>query len=299
MKKFGLVLLLIAAMATPALAAPTTFQMGVSAAQPFGPYKSAVGGEFTLTPTSPFIPLTGYVSGVTSDLGVKGSFQTFCIEADKPIDGYPATYFGDMADTASRGTGWLYSQFAMGILADYVWAGAGRLDTAYLLQQTIWWLEGYSVVRCRSMCSRLRSWRASAPRQVPWVAAPPSSACLPSTCSIATPGCAGHARVRAGWRRDADAAGWRAHGPWRPAPEVPPVTVSQFPRKKKGRSNPALLLVRRHRESGRAGRHWPSVCSTLRASSAPSKSAFSRSASSSSRRASAFRPSCAYARPRR
>jgi hypothetical protein len=145
MRRFSIALLLMAVLAVPALASPTEFQMGVSFAKPFGEYKSSLGGEYTLTPLTEFLPLTGYVSGKTSDILIKGSFQTFCIEADEPISGYPATYYGNLIDETSRGTGWLYSQFAMGSLAGYAWSGAARLDSAYALQQTIWWLEGFAV----------------------------------------------------------------------------------------------------------------------------------------------------------
>ena len=145
MKRLSIVLLLMAALAVPASAGPTTFQMGVSNALPYGEYKSSLGGEYTLTPLTEFLPLTGYVSGVTSDILIKGSFQTFCIEANEPISGFPATYYGMLTDEASRGTGWLYSQFAMGNLANYAWTSPDRLDSAYALQQTIWWLEGYPV----------------------------------------------------------------------------------------------------------------------------------------------------------
>ena len=145
MKRFSIALLLMAALAMPAFAGPTEFQMGVSAALPFGEYKSSLGGEYTLTPLTEFLPLTGYVSGTTSDILVKGSFQTFCIEANEPISGFPATYYGTLFDGASRGTGWLYSQFAMGSLAGYAWSGNARLNSAYALQQTIWWLEGFAV----------------------------------------------------------------------------------------------------------------------------------------------------------
>ena len=47
------------------------------------------------------------------------------------------------------GTGWLYSQFAQGTLAGYVFSGteAQREASANLLQQAIWWLEGEGGVR--------------------------------------------------------------------------------------------------------------------------------------------------------
>ncbi len=33
----------------------------------------------------------------------------------------------------------------MGSLADYAWSGSARLDSAYALQQTLWWLQGFGI----------------------------------------------------------------------------------------------------------------------------------------------------------
>ncbi len=94
MRKSAIVLLVLAAIAAPALAAPVQFQMGVSPTSRTASDKGSVGGEYTLTPLSEFLPLAGYRSGITSDILVPGSFQTFCIEPYEPISGYPATYWG-------------------------------------------------------------------------------------------------------------------------------------------------------------------------------------------------------------
>jgi hypothetical protein len=155
MKKLGLVLLLFAALASPAMAAPTQIQIGYdyTADGLKGPYLNPVaGGEFTFNPLTGWLTLTGYVSGKTSDIGVAGTFQTFCLEASQSLGTYPEIYNAGLSEMSSDGnvvsvgTGYLYSQFAMGSLAGYDYVNlAGRKDSAYALQQTIWWLEGFTV----------------------------------------------------------------------------------------------------------------------------------------------------------
>jgi hypothetical protein len=127
-------------------------QIGYSGSA-YGQYQTGLGGEFTLNPLSGWLDMSGYVAGTTMDIGVAGTFQTFCIEVNEHISGYSATYnaqlntnamYGSVnppGDPVSAGTGWLYSQFAQGTLAGYDY-GAGRLVSAAALQNTIWWLEG-------------------------------------------------------------------------------------------------------------------------------------------------------------
>jgi len=120
----------------------------------YGAYQTGIGGEFTLTPMNPtgWLDLTHYGAGA-KDVGVAGSFQTFCVEGGEYIYPYSSTYdavvqqyagVGSNADPISKGTGWLYSQFASsnwesGLSYAY---GAGRGSDADLLQKAIWWLEG-------------------------------------------------------------------------------------------------------------------------------------------------------------
>ena len=163
MKRLGLVLLLIAALASPAMAGPTGQVQGgysFTADGLFGPYRNnTAGGEYTFTQLGgAWFPLTGYVSGRTSNVGFgapANSFQTFCIEAtQEPISGYNTIYNAEITNTVqlannrvSQGTGWLYQQFAIGSLAGYTFVGTqdARRASAYLLQQTLWWLEGYTI----------------------------------------------------------------------------------------------------------------------------------------------------------
>jgi len=122
----------------------------------YGAYQTGVGGEFTLTPVNPtnWLDLTHYGAGAMN-VGVAGSFQTFCLEGGEYI--YPNSIYnaviqqnvvnggvGPGGDPISKGTGWLYSQFASGNWESglsYAY-GAGRGTDADLFQKAIWWLEG-------------------------------------------------------------------------------------------------------------------------------------------------------------
>ena len=119
----------------------------------YGAYQTGIGGEFTLVPVSPsgWLDVSGY-SAAASGVGVAGSFQSFCIEYQEHIDGhgvYNAVQNTDAvwggvnlgSDPISLGTGWLYSQFALGTLSGYNY-GAGRSVSADQLQNAIWMLEG-------------------------------------------------------------------------------------------------------------------------------------------------------------
>jgi len=124
---------------------------------PYGAYQTGVGGEFTLTPINPtgWLSLSGY-GPASKNIGVSGSFQTFCTEGGEYIYPYSSIYnavvqrnavsggVGPGGDAISVGTGWLYGQFASGNwLSDLSYAyGAGRGTDADLLQKAIWWLEG-------------------------------------------------------------------------------------------------------------------------------------------------------------
>jgi hypothetical protein len=135
--------------AVPAFAGPTVVQVGYSGS-PYGQYQTGLGGEFTLLPTG-FDPRIGYAPAV-KNVGVNGTFQTFCLEDQEHIYPYPNTFdvaFNSKAvwggvpgvgDPLSQGTAWLYSEFAKGTLASYNY-GAGRSTSAGDLQNTIWGLE--------------------------------------------------------------------------------------------------------------------------------------------------------------
>jgi len=126
----------------------------------WGPWQANNGGEFSLAPTgTPSLNyvLGYYVAGVTKGLAtVSGlpTFQTFCLEESEfiynpgkfnAVVSDSAVYggVGPAGDPISKGTAYLYSQFAAGTLAyDYANAGTGRLNDAAALQNAIWFLEG-------------------------------------------------------------------------------------------------------------------------------------------------------------
>jgi hypothetical protein len=137
----------------------------------YGAYQTNQGGEFTLNPINPtgWLDLSDYSAKTetkTKNIGVDGTFQTFCIEGNEYIYPYAATYNVSIdrnaidgggnttpdGDPLSVGTGWLYSKFASGN-----WSGStvtysyevtdnttlqARKSDADLLQKALWWLEG-------------------------------------------------------------------------------------------------------------------------------------------------------------
>ena len=147
-------------------------------------YESSPGGEFSLVPTavgnsaaeaaanSAFPYWDGYVSnkqdgkeiGTQVVVGGLKAFESFCLEYNEYLEQgrlYSATVglaaigggVGGAVngqDLISRGTAWLYSQFARGTLADYIYTPLGsgptggydgRKDSAKQLQDAIWYLE--------------------------------------------------------------------------------------------------------------------------------------------------------------
>ncbi len=119
-----------------------------------GPVGGVGGGEFTITGAP---ELTANYAPVAT---INGGFQTFCLEYGEHV-GVPATYNanigtgaisggggavplagGGTIDYISKGTAYLYSQFAAGMLAGYNYsAGTGRSASAGALQAAFWFLE--------------------------------------------------------------------------------------------------------------------------------------------------------------
>jgi hypothetical protein len=166
MKKLAAILLLAVGLASPAIAGQVQVgypAIGGAAGSNYGPYQTGQGGEFTLTPLTAWINNSAYGLN-TKNVGVTGSFQTFCIEGNEYIYPYPAVYEAGLStyaiqggqsgqeppdsgqDPVSVGTRWLYSQFATtrwdssrGLSYDY---GSNRSTSADALQRAFWWLEG-------------------------------------------------------------------------------------------------------------------------------------------------------------
>jgi hypothetical protein len=122
----------------------------------YGVYQTGQGGEFTLKPDAGLSWILNYYDSKAKDVGVSGTFQSFCIEGLETISGYPATYnavinknamYGSQppgGDPISKGTAYLYNEFLRGQLAGYDYTGTvtQRKASADLLQKAIWWLEG-------------------------------------------------------------------------------------------------------------------------------------------------------------
>lgn len=120
-------------------------------------YYAGNGGEFTIGGSG--LDLTSYAASTKTT----NSFQTFCLEGDEYTFSNKGSYFvNDKAlaggwntnggDPISKGTAWLYSQFASGTwetgfgLPTYNYAvGTGRSVSAGLLQNAIWYLEDEGV----------------------------------------------------------------------------------------------------------------------------------------------------------
>ena len=143
-------------------AASASSAFGTTISLSGGAYQNGIGGEFTASVsnlTNDYDTYIGTYSSLTAtNTADTNNFQTFCIEYNEHFNWAPATYtsvvssaaihggvpFGN--DPVSVGTGWLYSQFAQGLLKDnlgnnYFTAG-NRKTNAGDLQNAIWWLEG-------------------------------------------------------------------------------------------------------------------------------------------------------------
>ncbi len=134
-------------MAVPAMAQTVTLKTS--------PYSYSTGGEFTWAPEAFPAGILNNYAATTKNISQTGTFQSFCIETNEFI-GYNTPYnvaFSNAAmdggsggatnkvDPISKGTAYLYSQFAAGTLQYYNY-GTNRLSSAGALQNAIWMLEG-------------------------------------------------------------------------------------------------------------------------------------------------------------
>ena len=148
MRKVAIALLLIAGLATPAMADQVKLLQG--------PYPGGTGGgEFTVQvyDNPAWLDLTDYDVKTKNLLAEPvPTFQTFCIDEQESIalNGiYNAIVNTDAvkggeatSDPLSVGTGYLYSQFAGGTLVGYAYSGEARKTSARDLQDALWYLEG-------------------------------------------------------------------------------------------------------------------------------------------------------------
>ncbi len=117
----------------------------------YGSRHSGNGGEFNAKSVD-FNPTTmGYNAVATFN----GGFETFCLESNEYFNPGNSYYYGisqgavnggvsgGNPDFISKGTAWLYLNFAEGTLSGYTYtAGPAGNASAAALQATIWWLEG-------------------------------------------------------------------------------------------------------------------------------------------------------------
>jgi hypothetical protein len=151
MKKSAIILFVAA---TIFLFAPAVVADTITTLSQRGPYSWNNVGELTLLPLGS--TLTGWVSSYdprTRDFMQKGTFQSFCLEAfeylplNTTYNAVPNTRaveggIGPAGDPISKGTAYLYYQFASGTLAGYDYADAiDRTKSAEGLQKAIWALE--------------------------------------------------------------------------------------------------------------------------------------------------------------
>ena len=137
--------------AFPAVIVPNALANNMQATMNYGSRHSGSGGEFNASGPD-FVPAT---MGYAANTIVGGGFETFCVEENEYFSPGSTYYYaisqgainggisGGNPDLISRGTAWLYLNFAQGALAGYNYTtGAAGDASAAALQTTIWWLEG-------------------------------------------------------------------------------------------------------------------------------------------------------------
>jgi hypothetical protein len=119
----------------------------------YGTHHSGVGGEFNAY--TPFLnPVSiGYASAAMANVGSGGTgFETFCVEYNEHFNpGHTYTYAisnaallggnGGPSDPLSKGSAWLYSNFAHDTSFDGFVTYLHTNTDAGLLQTALWWLE--------------------------------------------------------------------------------------------------------------------------------------------------------------
>jgi hypothetical protein len=144
--------------ALPSMAAQVTLMTS--------PFSYSPGGEFTWKVSSDLSWIVNNYDSKTKNISSDNTFQSFCIETNEYINWggtYNVTFSNGAiaggsggtivngADPISKGTAWLYSQFATGVLSNYNWTNPARSDavtsSAALLQNAIWYLEGEATLQ--------------------------------------------------------------------------------------------------------------------------------------------------------
>jgi hypothetical protein len=131
------------------MASATTMQLTLD----YGSRHSGDGGEFNAY-SQDFVPATmGYAPETIYNAGHGTGFETFCVETNEYFNPGSTYYYsisqaainggvaGGNPDPISKGTAWLYLNFAHHTLAGYDYTTMGQNTSAAQLQATIWWLE--------------------------------------------------------------------------------------------------------------------------------------------------------------
>jgi hypothetical protein len=164
MKKVLLIVTLCLFVALPSLADfhGDGYSGGTGNSKRIGGYYSGDGGEFTLYGRGLTLSNNAYAPSTSGLDNRPESLQTFCLELDEhtynPVNIRVSTQNAALDDFGSHAygggvntndgddldpvTAYLYTQFAQGTLSNYDYTpGAGRSNSAGLLQQTIWYIE--------------------------------------------------------------------------------------------------------------------------------------------------------------
>lgn len=142
-----------------AITSSSTFGLGTLNISRTSGYYAGSGGEFTVQfksgGGSPSVEEQAIIDGYDAKAKIDKAIQVFCLELDTYIS-VPSDYVYSidnqvLAKTKAigKGTDYLYSQFAQGLLADYDFGipapGIARASDAQLLQKAIWYSQGFNV----------------------------------------------------------------------------------------------------------------------------------------------------------
>jgi len=115
-------------------------------------YYQFPGGEFTIQSVAPDPAFNTIYNLYAAVATLNGGFQTFCISETATVLSNPKIATLDPNGVAV-GTAWLYWQFGKGTLAYNYTAGAGRVASAWSLQNAIWELQGFTPVDAAAAAS--------------------------------------------------------------------------------------------------------------------------------------------------
>jgi len=142
-----------------AITSSSAFGLGILNISRTTDYFAGSGGEFTVQFKSdagvPSIGEQAIIDGYDANAKIGNAIQVFCLELDTYIS-VPSDYVYSIDNQVlaktkaiAKGTDYLYSQFAQGLLADYDFGspapGAARATDAQILQKAIWYSQGFNI----------------------------------------------------------------------------------------------------------------------------------------------------------